>query len=251
MGCEMSNKSLKISHKTSRKFWYARIQQPYPSETLEVWNALSSPFSALRESLIQCLRNVLQRLHLRKVALVVMGRERVPRIINASVSHCAEVALVVWSCPWPISRGHSWHGVERSFQSLQKFGRVFFLADIQRGMFFCSGYEEVDISLTAMTDCRGSKTASCPVWDNQYVYEIVYSIITTRNERGSWLGAGIYKADTMICSVKYRFNELCDLWDVRGKRSIQGSFWSLLRQVMSLINLNIKSHFVDFFCRSV
>lgn len=41
-------------------------------------------------------------------------------------------------------------------------------------LFFSSlDYEEVDISLTVMTDCRGCNTASYQMWNNQYVYEII------------------------------------------------------------------------------
>lgn len=50
---------------------------------------------------------------------------------------------------------------ERSLQSLKKFWKVFFLADIQTGTFFHLVYEEVDISLTVMIDCGGSTVASC------------------------------------------------------------------------------------------
>lgn len=128
-----------------------------------------------------------------------MGRERTPGILNACISYRAGVALGVWSRCGPICRGHSGQGVERSAQSLQKFWRVFFLAAIQQGTFFYLGYKEVDISLTVMTDCRGCKTAPCQMRNNQYVYEIIESIITTRNERGWWLGIGIYEADTMRC----------------------------------------------------
>lgn len=73
------------------------------------------------------------------------------------------------------------------------------MADIQQGMFFGLGDKEVDISLTAMTDGRGCQTAPCQMRNNQRVYEILESIITARNERGRWLGTGIYKADNTRC----------------------------------------------------
>lgn len=70
---------------------------------------------------------------------------------------------------WPLSSGHAAGLFPEAIsnmvfeRSLLKFWRLFFSWLTFKGALFCLGYKEVDISLIAMTDCRGSKTprANC------------------------------------------------------------------------------------------
>lgn len=72
------------------------------------------------------------RLHLLKVVLAVTRRERTPGVLDAYIPYCEmwpRVVLLLAPVPEAL------HSVRRNLQSLQKFWRGFFLADIQRGTF--------------------------------------------------------------------------------------------------------------------